>query len=605
MLILLMKTADNAVAMAEPTATYESKAPTIGKVGKLLRLIAGRRRFALVLLTALFVGALAESLGLSLVLPLLNSLMGIGGAEQGRFASMISSVLDLLPQDARIEGLLVLFAIAFFIKGALLVVNRGLTALFSHRLRQDWATSLLHHYLHADYAYLDQMAQGALIQNVMNETQIGAKVMTNIVDFINKLILSVLLFGVLLAVHWQATLIIGVVTLTLLALIRRGLNGYSLRFGKIRIRLSRQISELATESLHSVRQIKLFNAYEQRYAMFHDRLRRFADAAAIFQAVSEIPKQMTELSVIVMVAGALIWVQRVAGQDVQNVAVLLGFFILVAQRLLSNVTYLTSRRMVIGSALPSLHLIYQLLEDAPNREKLEEGLTFEGLKTDLVCRGVAFAYADGRVVFDGLDLTIQKDKTTALIGPSGAGKSTLVDILTGFRRPQRGDISLNGHEIGEYSLVSLRNRIGYLTQEPEIFDDTVLENIRLGQPDASDEACKAAARLAHADEFIAQLPQQYLTQVGDRGKALSVGQRQRLALARVIVRGPAIYIFDEPTSALDHESERLVQDSIQTLSGEATVILIAHRLSTVKQADAIYRIGREVDEVALADFDDR
>ncbi|MBT3370209.1 MAG: ABC transporter ATP-binding protein [Rhodospirillaceae bacterium] len=603
--IWLMKTADNAVAMAETAATNKSKVPTTGKVGKLLRLIAGRRRFALVLLAALFVGALAESLGLSLVLPLLNSLMGIGDGEQGRFATMISSILDLLPKDAKIEGLLVLFAIAFFIKGGLLVVNRGLTALFSHRLRQDWASKLLQHYLHADYAYLDQMPQGALIQNVVNETQIGAKVMTNIVDFVNKLILSLLLFGVLLAVHWQATLIIGAVTLTLLALIRRGLNGYSLRFGKIRIRLSRQIAELATESLHSVRQIKLFNAYEQRYATFHDRLRRFADAAAIFQAVSEIPKQMTELSVIVMVAGALIWVQRVAGQDVQSVAVLLGFFILVAQRLLSNVTYLTSRRMVIGSALPSLHLIYQLLEDAPSREKLDDGLTFEGLETDLVCRDVAFAYADGRVVFDGFDLTIQKGKTTALIGPSGAGKSTLVDILTGFRRPQRGDISLNDHEIGEYSLASLRSRIGYLTQEPEIFDDTVLENIRLGQPDASDDDCRAAAKLAHADEFISQLPQQYHSQVGDRGKALSVGQRQRLALARVIVRKPDIYIFDEPTSALDHESERLVQESIQALSGAATVILIAHRLSTIAQADAIYRIGREVDEVALADVDDK
>jgi ABC-type multidrug transport system fused ATPase/permease subunit len=591
--------------MAETATARKTETPAMGKVGKLLRLIAGRRRFAMILLAALFVGALAESLGLSLVLPLLNSLMGVGEGGQGRFAGLIISILDLLPQDAQIEGLLVLFAIAFFIKGCLLVVNRGLTALFSHRLRQDWASKLLQHYLHADYAYLDQMPQGALIQNVMNETQIGAKVMANIVDFVNKLILSVLLFGVLLAVHWQATLIIGAVTLTLLALIRRGLNGYSLRFGKIRIRLSRQISELATESLHSVRQIKLFDAYEQRYALFHDRLRRFAEAAAIFQAVSEIPKQMTELSVIVMVAGALIWVQRVAGQDVQSVAVLLGFFILVAQRLLSNVTYLTSRRMVIGSALPSLHLIYQLLEDAPNREQLEAGLTFEGLETDLVCRDVAFAYGDGRVVFDGFNLTIARGKTTALIGPSGAGKSTLVDILTGFRRPQRGDISLNGHEIGEFSLGSLRSRIGYLTQEPEIFDDSVLENIRLGQPSATDDDCKAAAKLAQADEFITRLPQQYATQVGDRGKALSVGQRQRLALARIIVRKPDIYIFDEPTSALDQESERLVQESVQALAGEATVILIAHRLSTIAQADAIYRIGRAVDKIDLADIDDR
>ncbi|MDP6873938.1 MAG: ABC transporter ATP-binding protein [Alphaproteobacteria bacterium] len=591
--------------MAETAAFSKSASSTIGKVGKLLSLIAGRRRFALFLLFALFIGALAESLGLSLVLPLLNSLMGVGQGAQGQFADLVTGVLDLLPKGAQIEGLLVLFAIAFLIKGILLVVNRGLTALFAHRLRQDWATKLLRHYLHADYAYLDQMPQGALIQNVLNETQIGGKVMTNMVDFINKLILSVLLFGVLLAVHWQATLIIGAVTFAVLALIRRGLNGYSLRFGKIRIRLSRQIAEVATESLHSMRQIKLFDAYAQRHEVFHDRLRRFAEAAAIFQAVSEIPKQMTELSVIIMVAGALIWVQQVAGGDVQSVAVLLGFFILVAQRLVSNVTYLTSRRMVIGSALPSLHLIYQLLKDAPNRENLDEGLTFDGLETDLVCQDVTFSYADGREVFDGFDLTIEKGRTTALIGPSGAGKSTLVDILTGFRRPQRGSITLNGHQIGDYSLASLRGRIGYLTQEPEIFDDTAMENIRLGQPGATDEDCMAAARLAHADEFISQLPQGYLTQVGDRGKALSVGQRQRLALARVIVRKPDIFIFDEPTSALDHESERLVQDSVRALVGEATVIMIAHRLSTIEHADAIYRVGRKVEKIALADVDDQ
>ncbi|MBT3533006.1 MAG: ABC transporter ATP-binding protein [Rhodospirillaceae bacterium] len=574
------------------------------KFTKLFRLIAGRERFAAVLLLAMFIGALAESVGLSLVLPLLNSLMGLGDGDQGRLSEVISGLLALLPDDAQIEGLLVLFAIVFTIKGALLVLNRGLSALFAFRLRQDWASKLLQHYLHADYAYLDQKPQGALIQNVLNETQIGAKVMTNIVQFVNKLILSVLLFCVLLAVHWQATLVIGAVALVLLALIRKGLAGYSLRFGKIRIRLARQISVIATESLHSMRQIKLFGLYEQRYDMFHDRLRRFADAAAIFQAVSEIPKQTTELAVIILVAGALIWVRQVAGQDVQSVAVLLGFFILIAQRLMSNVTYLTSRRMIIGSALPSLHLIYELLQDAPNRENIENGLTFEGLETDLVCEDVSFAYADGREVFEGLNLIISKGKTTALVGPSGAGKSTLVDILTGFRRPQSGQVILNGHDLRDYSLSSLRRRIGYLTQEPEIFDTTVMENIRMGWPEATDEACKAAAKAAHADEFITRLPQQYDSEVGDRGNALSVGQRQRLAMARVIVRKPDIFIFDEPTSALDHDSERLVQESVKALEGEATVIMIAHRLSTIEHADAIYRIGASSEQIDLADADE-
>lgn len=597
--------AQNGVTDSPQIAVAAPVAPAATKASKLFRLIAGRRRFALVLLLALFLGALAESFGLSLVLPLLNSLMGVGdGEQQGQLGRIINGLLNLLPADARIEGLLVLFAIVFLLKGMLLVLNRGLIVLFTQRVRQDWASKLLQHYLHADCSHLDGMPQGAQIQNVVHETLIGAKVMSHIVEFVNKLILSVLLFGVLLAVHWQATLATGAVTFVLLALIRKGLAGYSLRFGKIRIRLAQKISVVATESLNSVRQIKLFGLYDQRYEMFHDHLRRLAEASAIFQAVSEIPKQTTELSVIILVAGALVWVQQVAGQDIQSVAVLLGFFILIAQRLMSNVTFLTSRRMIIGSALPSLHLIYELLEDAPNRENIETGLTFEGLDTDVVCQNIHFTHSDGRVVFDGLDLTITKGKTTALVGPSGSGKSTLVDILTGFRRPQAGQITLNGHDLSEYSLASLRRHIGYLTQEPEIFDVSILENIRMGWPEASDEDCMAAAREAHADGFITELPQQYRTPVGDRGNALSVGQRQRLAMARVIVRRPAIYIFDEPTSALDQDSERLVQASIKALEGAATVIMIAHRLSTIEHADAIYRLGGTARQINLADAHD-
>ena len=217
---------------------------------------------------------------------------------------------------------------------------------------------------------------------------------------------------------------------------------------------------------------------------------------------------------------------------------------------------------------------------------------------------MTFSYGDGRQVFSGLHLTISRGSTTALIGPSGAGKSTLVDILTGFRRPQRGHVTSNGQNLSDYSLESLRQHIGYLTQEPEIFDATVLENIRMGWPEATGEDCIAAAQKAHAHDFIADLPKQYDTPVGDRGNTLSVGQRQRLALARVIVRKPDLYIFDEPTSALDQESERLVRDSMKALEGEATGVIIAHQLSTIDHADAIYRIGAQVQKIKMAEVDE-
>jgi ATP-binding cassette subfamily B protein len=195
-------------------------------------------------------------------------------------------------------------------------------------------------------------------------------------------------------------------------------------------------------------------------------------------------------------------------------------------------------------------------------------------------------------VLEHVSLRIPAGKTVAIIGESGSGKSTLLKLLMGFYAPTAGRILLDGVDLRDFTLASLRSRIGLVAQEPFIFNGTLRENIALGRPGATLEEITAAARVAGLEEFIMQLPERYETLIGERGANVSGGQRQRLAIARCLVRQPEILIFDEATSHLDTATERAIQDSLKTALAGKTVVLVAHRLSTIKAADCIYVLQR-------------
>lgn len=201
-------------------------------------------------------------------------------------------------------------------------------------------------------------------------------------------------------------------------------------------------------------------------------------------------------------------------------------------------------------------------------------------------RNVRFAY-QGAVILDDINLTIDKGKTIALVGSSGAGKSTLADLVPRFHDVTGGEVLIDGVNIKDYSLRSVRSLMSIVTQEPILFNDTIAGNIRLGKPDATDEEIHQAAIVANAHEFIKQKEDEYDTNTGDRGSKLSGGERQRLTIARALIKNPPILILDEATSSLDTESERLVQDAINNMMQNRTSIVIAHRLSTIRHADEI------------------
>jgi ABC transporter fused permease/ATP-binding protein len=251
------------------------------------------------------------------------------------------------------------------------------------------------------------------------------------------------------------------------------------------------------------------------------------------------------------------------------------------------------------NALGATERIFEILDEVPAIADPATPVSLPSPRGELAFRGVRFAYGDrdGSVV-DELDLEIQPGQVCALVGASGAGKSTIARLALRFWDPDAGTVSLDGHDLRTLRLADLRGAAAIVSQDPVLFSGTIRENIRYGSLDASDAAVEAAARAAHAHEFVSGFPDGYDTVVGERGLKLSGGQRQRVSIARAILRDPRLLILDEATSALDAESEALVQEALENLQEGRTTLVIAHRLSTVRDADRIVVLeqGRVVEQ---------
>ena len=231
--------------------------------------------------------------------------------------------------------------------------------------------------------------------------------------------------------------------------------------------------------------------------------------------------------------------------------------------------------------------VFNLLDTRSEVTEKPDAAMLDEFSDKIEFHDVHFSYEADREVIDGLNFTIRKGETIALVGPSGGGKSTTADLIPRFYDVTKGEILIDGRNIKDYTLDSLNANIGVVSQETILFNDTIAENIRMGRPEATDAEVEAAARIANAHNFITECAEGYATNIGDRGMKLSGGQRQRLSIARAVLKNPPILILDEATSALDTESEQLVQEALNTLLEGRTSIIIAHRLSTIHNADRI------------------
>jgi ATP-binding cassette, subfamily B, putative efflux pump len=266
---------------------------------------------------------------------------------------------------------------------------------------------------------------------------------------------------------------------------------------------------------------------------------------------------------------------------------LLAFFAYV-DRMRSPVTALVQAFPAITEGSVAIGRVFDFLQTPVTIQEKEQPCELREFRQSIEFRDVTFGYSAGEPVLKGISFILEKGKTYAFVGESGGGKSTIMQLLTRMYDADGGEVWIDGVSIKDYSIAGLRQQMGIVTQDNFLYSSSVRDNLRMARLDATDEEIVAAARKAFAHEFISALPGGYETEIGERGLKLSGGQKQRLALARVFLKNPSIILLDEATSALDNESEKLVQQSIERLSRDKTVIMIAHRLSTVLEADTIF-----------------
>lgn len=588
-----------------------------------LRINAIRRMLAIVdvkkteiATLVLLAGAIAvfEGVGLSLLLPILQYAEGGKAAileNSGFFWSKLASFLEYFHLPMTLPVLLLLAFIPILLRQVIFYSNAWYSAVVSGRIAIRMRMKTLDAVFDADPEFFSHNPPGGLTGVVIYQTATAGQAIVAVMQQLGIVLLILLYVAILFALSGPLTLT-ALAFAVLVSLVVRSNIRKTRDFGLTSARVNQETVEKIVERFSLMRLVKLRDqtkSESERIRTYSDIMRVIAVKQARLSANIEITADpLLMLSVFVTLYIGI----SVLGLSLAQ----LGLLLFVLTRLNAKVKEFNGGRQSISLNIAGLLIARETAEAAEAANTIHRGpRPFGGLTHELVLRDVGFAFPDARstngelistgcTVLKGVSMEIPAGSFTALVGRSGAGKSTLVELIPRLRDATDGTITLDGVDIGQFDVGSLRKGVGYLTQSAMLFNDTVRENLVYGlDRDPSDEQIRDALERAYAT-FIFDLPDELETRLGDRGVRFSGGERQRIALARVLLGDSSILILDEPTSSLDSESEAYIQKALANLHGKKTIIVIAHRLATVMEADQLLVVedGRIVERGTHAEL---
>ncbi|MCT7974190.1 ATP-binding cassette domain-containing protein [Laspinema olomoucense] len=534
-------------------------------------------------------GALFNGVSMTLIVPVILAFLGqeVEFQQGPPIVTRAFSLLEQVSPRYQLGLMMGVILLLIVLKNVTLVSNQLASAHLSRLLVKDIRLNAVQLLLDIDIDYYSKKKLGDILNYVNQEVgrcssaiRIGIRTLTNA--------MTVLIFvGILILISWQLTLV-STLLLMLVPLLSQFIIRRSQEYGKILSEKSRAYTTALMEVLNGIRLVKSTGQENQEYFKIKRLIEDREKAEMQSQVNYSIITPMNELSGLVVILCIIIIGRIIFSNQIESLSTLLLTYLFVLSRVVPLMGQLNNSRSEFANVIPSTIIVSEFLrkDDKPLMKdgtepyrKLENGIHFDHL---------SFSYSGHKdVVLKDVDLWLPKGTTLALVGGSGAGKSTLADLLPRFYDTTEGRITIDGKDLREFDMRSLRKSMGIVSQDTFLFNDSVRNNIAYGRPDATEQEVIEAAKLANAYEFIMNLPEGFDTPLGDRGILLSGGQRQRIAIARALLHNPDILILDEATSALDTVSEHLVQQAIERLSRDRTTLVIAHRLSTVKNADQI------------------
>ena len=506
--------------------------------------------------------------------------------ESLKYWTNLAILRETPAESLRVLCLTILFV--FFIKNIFLYLKNILLYMVQLNIVKDIRDKLYIHIQGLSLGYFHKEKTGSITSTIINDVEqlqssLSIAFQKLFVEPINILIFATLLF----IISWKLALIaIIIVPLAGIAIIAIG-KSIRRKSRRTQKKIS-HIMQILGETLSSIRIVKAFVNEKEEIKKFSKETANYLNLHLKRARLDLIAAPITE-SFGVVIGVILLWY---GGTEVimQKGLIPEDFirFILILFSILGPIKQMSNVNIKIQAGAASAERIFRLLDTEPQIVEIKNPIKLDKFKTSLEFKDVHFEYQEGsELVLDSISFKINKGEVVALVGPSGSGKSTIADLIPRFYDATSGEITIDGNNIKNVSLSSLRNNMGIVTQEVILFNDSIRNNISYAQGDKSDDLIKEAAKAANALDFIENTPNGFETVVGERGVKLSGGQKQRIAIARALLKNPSILILDEATSALDTESEKKVQTAIESLMKDRTALVIAHRLSTVQKADKI------------------
>lgn len=503
---------------------------------------------------------------------------------------IIKDMIDkvLMEKDMELLNLICVgIIVVFLIRGIFYYAQNYLISFVGQRVIIDVRQQLFEKFQRTSVSYYDKNQTGAIMSYITNDVgAMQAAVIDNMVEMVTEGSILIGSVAMMFYLDWKLTLL----TFIIVPLVGYAMNIFGRKMKSSGTLIQERISDVTSilqETLSAARVIKSFVREDfeikrfdkANYLSFRANMKNVQVASMLTPVVE---------TTAAMAVACILWV---GGYEVVNGVMTAGAlvaFLTYAINLANPVKRLSRVYGNIQKAMASADRVFEVLDMDEGLYDKDDAVKMPPIKGQIKLDNVTFGYIEGENALENISLEVKPGQMVALVGPSGSGKSTIANLVPRFYDVNSGSVTIDGIDIRDVTMASLREQVGLVPQETMLFSNTVMENIRYGRLEATDDEVIAAARAANADDFINGLPDKYQTRLGERGANLSGGQRQRIAIARAILKDPQILILDEATSALDTESEKIVQEALDKLMIGRTSIVIAHRLSTILKADQIF-----------------
>ena len=563
---------------------------------KLSYIFSKRDKYKIALLLCIMVaGSFLELLGVAVFQPFVNIIMMPDSIQENPYLARIYQMFGCSTTESFLTVVALGIIVIYVVKNVYLWVEQDLILKFTYGVQQKLSTRLLTTYLAEPYTFHLNKNIAELQRSMQEDTTMFTQVLMHTLQLIAEVVVCVVLGVYLFSVSNSITVVIVGLLILCVILFTKLTKRFTEELGKQGQIYKGKLYQWVNQSLGGVKEVKVLNREEFFTSSYKKYYRLYIKGVRINRLLSITPKYMVEAVCMTGLLIAIIIKLNFGHGELENFIPQLATFAVAAFRLLPSVGRINEHVNNILYAVPSVDLIYgdlKGIEDYQEEKGEEEGREWN-FERAISAKHVTYSYPNTDTnVLEDASCVIPKGKTVAFIGSSGAGKTTMADIILGLLAPQRGKILVDDIDVFK-NLTMWHHQIGYIPQVIYLSDDTIRNNIAFGihEDQINEEAVKTALKKAQLAEFVDTLPDGLDTIVGDRGVRLSGGQRQRIGIARALYHDPEILVLDEATSALDNETETAVMEAIESLQGSKTMIIIAHRLTTIQNADIIYEVG--------------